>query len=64
MLKLTEKQRQMLKRADLVEISHKARKKAATLLNDQGFAVLSVAVSNLIAEAVENPESLIKESGK
>ena len=62
-MKLTERQLKMLKNADLVAMSHKARQKAAVLLNDQGFAVLSVAVSNLIAEVVENPEKLVKEFG-
>ncbi len=62
-MNLTEKQLQMLKNADLVDMSHRARQKAAALLNDQGFAVLSVAVSNLIAEAVENPEKLVREFG-
>jgi 3-dehydroquinate dehydratase len=62
-MKLTEKQLQMLKNADLVDMSHKARQKAAQLLNDQGFAVLSIAVSNLIAEIAENPEKLVKEFG-
>ena len=62
-MKLTEKQIQMLKHADLVDMSHRARQKATSLLNDQGFAVLSVAVSNLIAEVVENPEKLVKEFG-
>lgn len=62
-MNLPEKQLQMLKNADLVDMTHKARQKAASLLNDQGFAVLSVAVSNLIAEVVENPEKLVKEFG-
>jgi 3-dehydroquinate dehydratase len=55
-MKFTKKQLQILKHADLVDMSHKARQKAAVLLNDQGFAVLSVAVSNLIAQVVEDPE--------
>lgn len=55
-MKLTERQLQILKHADLVDMSHKARQKAAALLNDQGFAVLSVAVSNLIAQVVEDPK--------
>jgi hypothetical protein len=40
-----------------------ARQKAALLLNDQGFAVLSVALSNLITEMVEHPEKLVREFG-
>lgn len=63
MVKLTEKQLQMLRQVDLIELSHRARQKAAARLNDQGFAVLSIAVSNLIAELAENPERLIKEFG-
>lgn len=63
MMKLTEKQLQMLRHADLIEVSHRARQKATARLNDQGFAVLSIAVSNLIAELAENPERLIKEFG-
>ena len=62
-MKLTEKQLQMLKQADLVDLTHKARQKATVLLNDQGFAVLSIAISNLIAEVVENPEKLVQEFG-
>ncbi len=62
-MKLTDRQLQMLKHADLVDLSHKARQKAATLLNDQGLAILSIVVSNLIAEVVENPEKLGKEFG-
>lgn len=62
-MKLTEKQLEMLKNADLVDMSHKARQKTAALLNDQGFAVLSIAVSNLIAEVVENPEKLVRDFG-
>lgn len=64
MVKLTEKQLQMLRQIDLIELSHRARQKAATRLNDQGFAVLSIAVSNFIAELAENPERLIKEFGR
>ena len=60
-MKLTKRQLQMLKHADLVDMSHTARHKAAALLNDQGFAVFSVAVSNLIAEIVEHPEKFVKE---
>ena len=44
-MKLTERQLQMLKHASLVDLSHKARKKSAMLLNDQGFTVLSISVS-------------------
>jgi 3-dehydroquinate dehydratase len=62
-MKLTERQLQMLRNADLVEMSHKARQKAAALLNDQGFAVFSIAVSNIIAEVVEHPEKFVKEFG-
>ena len=63
-MKLTEKQLQMLKHANLVDLSHKARKKSAALLNDQGFAVLSISVSNLIAELAENPEKLVEKLGR
>ena len=62
-MNLTDKQRQKLENADLVALSHEARQQTASLLNDQGFAVLSVAVANLIAEAIENPEKLIQASG-
>lgn len=60
-MKLTELQLQLLKQADLVEMAHRARQQAAALLNDQGFAVLSLALSNLLVEVVEHPEKLIKE---
>lgn len=62
-MKLTERQLQLLKNADLVDVSHRARQKATVLLNDQGFAVFSIALSNLIAEIAENPEKLVKEFG-
>jgi 3-dehydroquinate dehydratase len=62
-MKLTEKQLHMLQQADLVDMTHQARQKAALLLNDQGFAVLSVAISNLITEMVEHPERLVREFG-
>ena len=62
-MKLTDKQVEALREADLVEMTLKAREKAAKLLNDQGFAVLSVALSNVIAEVAEHPERLVKEFG-
>ena len=60
-MKLTEKQLQMLKKTDLVELSHKARREAMPLLNDQGLTMLSLVVSNFIADIVEHPDKLVKE---
>lgn len=53
----------MLKQADLLDLSDKARHKATMLLNDQGFAILSIVLSNLIAGVAEHPEKLVKEFG-
>ena len=53
-MNLSDKQLELLKDADLLQMSHEAREDAMRLLNDQGFAVLAVALSNLIAEMVEH----------
>ena len=60
-MKLTDKQLQMLKKTSLVELSQKARQDAAPLLNDQGLTMLSLVVSNFIADIVDHPEKLVKE---
>lgn len=60
-MELTEMQLKKLKKLDIVEATQQARTESSQILNDQGFAVLSVAVSHLIADIVEHPEKLIKE---
>jgi hypothetical protein len=60
-MKLTKKQATGLKKIDIVKTTHKAREESNRLLNDQGFVILSVAVSRFIADIVEHPERLIKE---
>ena len=60
-MKLTKKQASKLKKVDILKTTHKAREKSNRLLNDQGFVILSVAVSRFIADIVEHPERLIKE---
>lgn len=60
-MKLTKKQAERLKDVNIVKASQKAREDAAHLLNDQGFAVLSIAVSNFIADIAEHPDKLVKE---
>ncbi len=59
-MNLTDKQRLQLKQCDLAALSHEARDKANALLNDQGFAVLSLVVSNFIADIAEHPEKLVE----
>lgn len=60
-MQLTVQQQEKLKNMDLVEAARKARKESNQLLNDQGFSVFAVLISNLIAEMAEHPEKLIKE---
>mgnify|MGYP001580858202 CR=1 FL=1 len=60
-MKLTKKQAAGLKKIDIVKTTHNAREESNRLLNDQGFVILSVAVSRFIADIVEHPERLIKE---
>ncbi|MBC8236288.1 hypothetical protein H8E77_42615 [bacterium] len=44
---------------DLVEATRKAREKNTQLLNDQGFATLALAISNIFAQVAENPDKII-----
>ena len=60
-IKFTKKELEKLKKIDIVKVTRAARIESARLLNDQGFAVLSVAVSNVIADIAEHPEKLVKE---
>jgi hypothetical protein len=60
-MKLTKKQTEKLKTLDIVKATQEARTESSQILNDQGFAVLSVAVSHLIADIAEHPEKLVKE---
>lgn len=60
-MELTKKQAEKLEDLDIVKATEEAREEAARLLNDQGFAVLSLAVANFIAEIVEHPDKLVKE---
>jgi len=60
-MELKKKQIEKLKGLDIVKATRKAREENSHLLNDQGFAVLSVAVSHFIAEIAEHPETLVKE---
>jgi hypothetical protein len=60
-MELTKEQSQKIKDLDIVKATHEARAESSRLLNDQGFAVLSVAVSHFIAEIADHPERLVKE---
>lgn len=60
-MKLTDMQREKLKKLDIVKATQGARTESSRILNDQGFSVLSIAVSHFIADIVEHPEKLIKE---
>jgi len=62
-MKLSKKEARYLKEVDLIEATRKARQDASRLLNDQGLSVLSIALSNFIAEMMEHPERLT-EAGK
>ena len=60
-MKLTKKQSEKLKKLDIVKATREARIENAHLLNDQGFAVLSIALSRIISDIAEHPEKLVKE---
>lgn len=60
-MELTKEQIEKLKKLDIVKATQEARTESSQILNDQGFAVLSVAVSHLIADIAEHPEKLVKE---
>ena len=60
-MKLTKKQSEKLKKLDIVKAAREARAESAHLLNDQGFAVLSIALSHIISDIAEHPEKLVKE---
>lgn len=60
-MKLSKKQEEKLKKIDIVKATQEAREESNLLLNDQGFAVLSIAVSHFIADIAQHPEKLIKE---
>jgi hypothetical protein len=60
-MKLTKKQEEKLKKLNIVKKTQEAREESSQLLNDQGFATLSVAVSHFITEIAEHPEKLVKE---
>ena len=60
-MQLTKKHSEKLKRINIIKATQEARIEANRLLDDQGFAVLSVAVSHFIADIVKHPEKLAKE---
>ncbi len=60
-MQLTKKQAEKLKKVNIIKATQEARIEANRLLDDQGFAALSVAVSHFIADIVKHPEKLIKE---
>ncbi len=60
-MKLTKKQHEKLKKLDIVKATRKARKESDSILDDQGFAVLSIAVSHFIADIAQRPEKIAKE---
>jgi hypothetical protein len=60
-MKLTKKQEEKLKKLNIVKKTQEAREESNQLLNDQGFATLSVAVSHFIADIAEHPEKLVRE---
>ena len=63
-MKLTETQVKQLQDINFVEAVRKVRKESAPLLEDQGLTELAFAISNLLVQIVENPNSIsiIKES--
>ena len=60
-MRLTKKQSEKLKKLNIVKVTHEARREANRLLDDQGFATLSVAVSHFIADLAEHPEKVVRE---
>jgi hypothetical protein len=60
-MKLTKEQIKKLKKLDIVKATQDARIESSQILNDQGFAALSVVVSHFIADIAEHPEKLIEE---
>ncbi len=60
-MKLNKKQEEKLKKLNIVKKTQEAREESNQLLNDQGFAALSVAVSHFIADIAEHPEKLSRE---
>lgn len=60
-MRLTKKQTEKLRKLDIVKASQEARDESTHLLNDQGFAVLSIAVSHFITDIAEHPEKLVRE---
>lgn len=60
-MELIKRHSRKLKDLDIVKVTHDAREETARLLNDQGFTVLSIAVSNFIADIAEHPEKVVKE---
>ena len=60
-MKLTKAQAEKLKHLDIVKATQEAKYESSRILDDQGFAVLSIALSHVIADIVEHPEKLVKE---
>jgi len=60
-MELTKKQAEKLKNLNIVKTTREAREENSQILTDQGFAVLSVVISHLIADIAEHPEKLVKE---
>lgn len=60
-MKLSPSQLKKLKELDIVKATHEARDENYKLLNDQGFSILALIISNFIAEIAEHPEKLINE---
>ncbi len=60
-MKLTREQIEKLKKLDIAKATQEARAESNQILNDQGFAVLSVVISHFIADITEHPEKLVKE---
>ncbi len=55
-MKLSKKQEEKLKNLDIIKATQQAREESNRLLNDQGFAVLSVAV---ITISIYTPEEIV-----
>jgi hypothetical protein len=60
-MELSKAQKEKLKTLDLIEASQEARIEANRLINDQGFSIFAILISNIIAEMAEHPEKLIRE---
>jgi hypothetical protein len=47
---------------DIVTATQEARRKSMRVLQDQGISAMAILISNVIAEAIDHPETLMDRS--